>query len=249
MVIIMSKTYVEPNLKTLVIHITYRCNGACDNCSNLCYQARSNEDMSVERIMKIFSESIELDYKWNKIVLQGGECTLHPDFDIICDMLLTYKIYNNPTCVIAICTNGYATKTKKAVEYWGQKGFLIENSYKSDNIMNKIDKYDYIPVNVAPIDIGYNLSKLGCFQSSDCGLTVNNHGYWECSPAAAACRVFDFFKPIGVSLKDVTTENIQNCFDNHCKYCGFMLPFRVKDQTTSKTWEKYLEKYNNAKQI
>ena len=236
--------YETPNLKILVIHITYRCNAKCDNCSNLCYQAPSREDMTVESVQKVITDSINLNYKWDKLVLQGGECTLHPQFNEICQVLLQYKQWNKK-CIVTVNTNGYANLTKKRIETAKQQGFLIENSYKSKKVIDKTYKYDYVPVNVAPIDVGYELQKTGCFQSSVCGITVNNQGYWECSPSAAASRVFPFYKPICTELKDLTEEGAKKAFDDHCKYCGFAFPTaRIKDQQTSTTWQRYFDLYN-----
>jgi hypothetical protein len=237
-------TYETPNLKILVIHVTYRCNATCDNCSNLCYQAPSREDMSVQDVEKVINDSITLNYKWDKIVLQGGECTLHPQFNDICQVLIRYKQWN-PSSIIAVNTNGFATRTQECIKDAEQQGFSIENSYKSKDIIDKTIKYDYIPVNIAPIDVSCELQKMGCFQSSVCGVTVNNQGYWECSPSAAASRVFPFYKPICTELKDLTEDGAKRAFDEHCKYCGFALPTgRIKDQQTSATWQKYFDLYN-----
>lgn len=239
--------FETPNLKILVMHITYRCNAKCDNCSNQCYQAPSREDMSIQAVETVITDSINLNYKWDKIVLQGGECTLHPEFTEICKVLLKYKRWNT-NCIVSINTNGFSEKTKGLLSEMESAGFSTENSFKSKDIMDKTIKYDYIPVNVAPVDVGYTLERMGCFQSSVCGVTVNNQGYWECSPAAGASRVFDFFKPICTQLKDLNDAVAKKGFEDHCKYCGFALPCpRVKEQTTSKTWQEYLDKYNKER--
>jgi hypothetical protein len=240
--------YVTPNMKTLVIHITYRCNGVCENCSNLCAQAPSREDMSIESIQKFINDSVILNYKWEKIVLQGGEPTLHPQFENVCILLEEYKKEHNPNVILSVCTNGYSDHTKKMLIFAEQHSHILENSFKSKEVMNKSYVYEYIPVNVAPVDIGYELQIMGCFQSSTCGITLNNQGFWECSPSAAACRVFDFYKPICNELKDLTIEATKKIFEQHCKYCGFALPApRVKGQRTSPIWEKYFENYNNRR--
>ena len=229
----------------LVIHITYRCNGRCPNCSNLCAQAPSREDIPLEQLKQFLAESVELNYPWKRLYFQGGECSLYPQIDEACRIFAEYKEKHNKEVELWFCTNGTAVFTHKKIKMAEQFGFIIENSNKTMNVLKGIDLIPYIPMNEAPIDVGEPWTE-GCFQSSECGIAMTRDGYWECAPAASSARVFHY-KPLATSLKELTVEKLQCGFKEHCKNCGFAMPNRrrVLEQTTTATWAKALADYKN----
>lgn len=232
-----------PDIYKLTIHITYRCNGRCPNCSNLCGQAPSREDIPLEKLKQLLDESVELNYPWRNIYFQGGECSLYPHIDEACRMFAEYKEKHNKGVELWFCTNGTAVFTRKKIEMAKQNGFLIENSNKKIDILRGRHLIFYIPINESPIDLGEPWT-LGCFQSSFCGIAINKDGFWECAPAAATARVFHYKPPVA-SLKELTVEKLQCRFKEHCKNCGFAMPNRrrVFAQTTTATWAKLLKEY------
>ena len=83
-------------IEKVFINITNRCNNQCSYCFQ--DNSGSKKDMPVELLEKIF---LELDdIKVNKVILSGGEASLHPQFDTILSILKKYKF------TIGLFTNG-----------------------------------------------------------------------------------------------------------------------------------------------
>lgn len=207
-----------PTLKSLEIHCTYRCNLRCAHCSNLIQQAPSLETMTGDRIQEILDESTGLGWPWERMVLHGGEPTLHPLFEDVCRRMAEYRDRSNPSCKVYLCTNGYGNRVSQGIQIAKKYGIIEANSnkgqYKEPNFPDS-----HIPLSVSPIDLGEDYH-LGCFQSSQCGIAVTNQGYYECSPAAAAHRVFGY-DPIATRLADLTVEKLIAGFAKHCGHCGY----------------------------
>ena len=246
-----TKLYGRSNMYVLSPTITWKCNASCDNCSSLCGsgQAPSNEDMTIENIQKLIDESIELKYPWQKWAVSGGEPACHPKCEEIILMMEEYRKKHNPKILLTIVTNGYSQKSKDMNVFALKHNFEIENSNKSEAIIKKTTKIPYIPFNISPKDVKYNVTMISCDQGERCGLSLTNQGYWECTPAAAAWRVFNDYKPICIDLKDLTEELVYKNMEHDCLNCGFALyqAPRVYDQTTSKTWRIAFENYKNKK--
>lgn len=206
-----------PNLRHLEIHVTYRCNmhPPCRHCSNLVQQAPSNEIMPVERIAWLLRESVRLHWPWEWLVLHGGEPTLHPRFEDICRLLADYREDHNVKVKLALCTNGVGDKVLAGIEIARRHGIFIENSHKKPG-----DQFPrHVPISYSPTDLG-EYYHLGCFESSRDGIAFNNQGFYACSPAAAAHRLFGY-QPLATTLSQVTVERLAGGFQQHCQHCGY----------------------------
>ena len=229
-----------PNIHHLEIHITYVCNLACAHCHNLAAQAPSSEMMPAFRVELLLRESARLHWPWAWIVLHGGEPTLHPELHEICTLLHDYKWACNHGVKLAIVTNGRGEKVTAGIEIARQHGLVIENSHKEDG--HEFPS-GHVPVCSSPEDAGEDYH-LGCFQSSQCGIAYTNRGFYECSPAASAWRVFGY-APLATELRDVTAEKLAAGFATHCRHCGYARKELKGDPRApmSKTWAKAIEKY------
>lgn len=241
-----------PNLGSLEMHITYKCNLACNNCTNLIGLAPAPKlDMTLEQIEEFCEESTAVRFPWKRIVMHGGEPTLHPEFERICDLLYEFQVHfppgnYMPSPTIALCTNGMLPKTKTRIKYARERGIAIENSNKEGAAGNPGNTPDYhVEFNVAPIDTGegYNL---GCYQSSRCGIALNHAGFFECSPAASMMRVFGW-KPLARSVAELSVALLAAGYKQHCQFCGLSRDHHPKalEQVTSATWAQKLELYRN----
>ncbi len=204
-----------PNIRHLEIHITYRCNLRCVHCSNLITQAPSNETMPVAQVQDLLDQSAELNWPWEWLVLHGGEPTLHPQFEDICIALHEYQLKSNPTVRLFVCTNGFSKLVAERMEIAAKHNVAPENSRKDGKPLVS----SHVPFSVSALDTGEDYM-LGCYQSSMCGIAYNNHGFYECSPAAAGNRLFGY-EPLATRLKDVTAELLATGFHKHCANCGF----------------------------
>jgi hypothetical protein len=227
-----------PNIRHIELCLTYRCNVPCPNCSNQCTQAPAAGDLPLAEIQRFVAESLELDWDWEWIVFHGGEPALHPEFPAICEILQAYREASGSTARLFVTSNG---TMPQRVERAIKMGFAPAIAPKRGQPL------PYVPVNESPTDLGLEHSE-GCFQSWRCGICLNYLGYFECSPAAAAARVFGY-GPIVKNLRHVTAERLASGYKMHCRHCGFALPGRrrVTKQTSTPTWERALADYAAAK--
>jgi hypothetical protein len=231
-----------PTMKRIEIHTTYRCNLKCPQCINLCSQAPSREDFTIENMKKFISESIELKWEWEWIVLHGGESCLHPQFFDLCQLLVDYRNAHCPETRLILTTNGYTQAVCDRVNKAASMGFVISNSHRENGFSYFCG---HLPYCVSPTDTGEKYTE-GCSESSECGIALTNRGYYECSPAAAAWRVMGY-EPLAKSLQEVSVEKMKEGFKIHCKHCGFSRVGATAvggDKTiTTGTWERKLKEY------
>lgn len=225
--------------------ITYSCNMRCYNCDAMVPQAISKEEMTVQQIGKFINESIENSIYWHHIRILGGEPTLHKDIFIFLDLLLSYRNTHSPETKIQLVTNGYG----KAVQEIIAKipgGIEIENSNKTSNFQPT-----FSPVNQAPIDMAEyqdsDFSK-GCWIPALCGITLDMHGYYPCSAAAAIDRVFGFDK--GKKELPVAKGSLEEMFKDFCKLCGHYYdkingfsPFDIDSEERVQEFEKIQQEH------
>lgn len=229
-------THHRPNLRRLEVHITYRCNLRCNHCSNLITQAPSNETMSLARVDELLADSASLQWPWEWMVLHGGEPTMHPQFEEVCMRFAAYRRDHNPGVEIYLCTNGFGEKVATGIEIAARHGIMIANSGK-----NGIPEIPYhIAFSVSAVDVGKDYM-LGCFQSSLCGISYTNQGFFECSPAGAAHRVFGY-EPMAATLAEVTVERLAAGYAEHCKHCGYA---RVDDPAQITREDKHCQQEAN----
>jgi hypothetical protein len=228
------------------IAITYRCQNRCDNCGTLCTQAPCDfGDLSLEDIERFIKETIDEKHQWGLITLTGGEPTLHPDFEEICDLLCDYKAKNNPGMGFQVVTNGYGRITEECMAYAKSKGMGVGLAYKAGR-----NRCLYVPVNDSPSDNGVPFT-LGCNISQDCGPDFNFLGWYECTPTAAAARVFNY-EPIGKTLHEFLEKTRSDSYiPVHCKHCAHSWPERKREmaQVTSPTWQKAFDDYKERNRI
>jgi len=239
----MSMRY-EPNLGLLEIAITYVCNVKCNNCCTLSTQAptQMTENITLEAIQRFIAESVEVSYPWKWIKLHGGEPTLHPEFLEICRLLADYRNQHNPTCELSVCSNGSRMdKVNAALAL----GFTPQVSVKVKTNKDISGAWmPYVRVNESPKDLG--MEPIDCYVPNDCGLGLNNDGFYPCAPIAGAARVFHYITPCK-HVRDITVENLRTLLA-HCEHCGFAIKQpRAAEQVTSPTWDAKLKEYNASR--
>lgn len=200
------------NKQRIELIVNYNCNLRCCNCDALTSQAPTCERLSIAQIQKFVEESIENEKKWESIRVLGGEPTLHPDILRILDILLDYKHQYSHDTDITLVTNGHGEYVNKIIKKVPSE-ILIENSAKISSIQSH-----FSPVTVAPCDTEGDLDySRGCWIPELCGIALDVHGYYACSFAAAADRVFCL--NVGrKSVKDIM--NLEDQFSIFCRYCG-----------------------------
>jgi hypothetical protein len=227
-------------ISTLELHITYRCNMRCHNCSNLIMQAPARLDMSPALVQSYVEDWVENSYPWVLITIHGGEPCLHPKCVEIAQLLLDYKRDHNPKVTLWWLTNWSSPIVKERAGWIRDMGISLGPADKG------IEQPYYVPVNKSPRDVGVEPTE-GCFQLTDCGMALNVRGYYPCSPMASAARVFDY-PPMCASCSGITESSALAYAMQHCEHCGFALPNepRVNRQVTTPTWETKLGAYRES---
>jgi hypothetical protein len=202
------------NHQVIELNITFNCNLKCFNCARSCRQAPDKADMSIDQIERFIKESENMNRKWRKIVILGGEPTLHPDLLKILELLISYKKQNGNKTTLELVTNGFGSEVKDVLSKIRPE-ILIKNTEK------KSAKNNFWSINVAPVDLAdYAKADYSnkCLITKSCGVALTKYGYYFCSNAAGIDRVFGF---------DIARKKLPPDGDEMveqavllCRYCG-----------------------------
>lgn len=252
-------------VKDIQLYINTACNMACHNCDAAVRIAPNKKEMmTVDQIKRFVAESNDLGIKWERILLIGGEPTIHPNLieiiNTIRNGLSIYKVTKKPgkdggisgrqdlfgeemgiESGIGLLSNG--KKLPKMLEYYEKAGYVnVDSDNKETN-----DQFFY-PVNIAPMDNPNfreedNDTYATIQKYCQCpGFCLTPYGYYSCTTGFAISRVFGL--DIGIKqLKDVSKESITGHFKQLCKRCGYfneMAPFDVPEEHTQYTKETKL---------
>ena len=230
----------EVKYRIVKLEIMNRCNMACVNCSRMCGPAPSDEMMTVDQIKKFVKETFEQNWKWNEILLFGGEPTLHPNLLEMVEVLNTYR-EKDPTVKLLINSNHIRQDVIKSLpKYVGLRGWLKTSNFQKG----------HEAVNKAPIDVGHSLvfENNPCLAHDSCGFSLSKYGYYFNGSCYTIDRILGF--DIGVkTLKEVLDSKFKLLDDQQailCKYCGRALPAKDKKsdtQITSPFWAKTFTEY------
>ena len=97
---------LQYKLRNLTLELTNQCNLRCKMCG--IWAEPHKDNLSISDIKKILNLPL-FEFPIGSVSLTGGECFMHPDFDVIFKLLsvmhIKHKISN-----IHIVTNGYLTE-------------------------------------------------------------------------------------------------------------------------------------------
>lgn len=229
----------RPNIDVLELHITYRCNVRCHNCSNLCAQAPAVEDLPVANVEYLLGRCHDAGHPFKLITVHGGEPALHPQALDIARLLVAHRAATG--CGVWWLTNLSTPEIERTIRAIQDIGI---NPGVAQKDPSRRDIYTYVPVNMAPMDTRESYCH-GCYLTESCGIAYNRLGFWPCSPMAAAARVFGY-SPAATAPEEIDEEVMATKMIEHCLLCGFAAinEVRVKEQQTSETWRRALHAYN-----
>ncbi len=208
----------RPSHKRIVIDITTSCNLHCVDCCRSCgvNQAISDENLSLEQIEKFISQSIEQKRKWEEIVIEGGEPTLHPDLPGIIELLLDFRKKYALHTQIKVLTNGFSEESKKMTHFLIKKNIDVFNSHKTSH-----HNQDHCGFNYAPCDLsefrGFDFSQ-GCYLPAFNGLGLTRHGYYPHPICGGIDSVFGF--DVGRKRLPGKQDFMRDLFKKLCPLCG-----------------------------
>ncbi len=223
-----------PSHRSIIIDITEACDLGCIDCSRSCgnEQAPSDAHMTIAQIERFIYESRQQDRKWEVILIEGGEPTLHPHFHDILAMLAEYVSRDSPRTVLQVNTNGYSEAGRTIMKYI-PRGVVSYSSAKTRRIQE-----DHLLFNLAPVDLGRDFDfdfTQGCYLPAFYGLGLNRYGYYPHPNCGSIDRVFGF--DIGRKSLPLPGDNLDEQFPQLCRYCGIFLYFNRK-AASLEPWKK-----------
>ena len=236
----------------IILDVTYACNLKCVNCNRSCRHAPSDDFMTLSQVERFIGESVDQKRTWRQIWIEGGEPTLHPEIDLILDILLDYRKKYSPLLKIQLNSNGFGDETVRQLERIGKRIKIYSSEKTSPEVK------DFCVFNLAPCD--FEVFKdtdfsMGCYLPSFHGLSLNMNGYYHCSCAGGMDRVLG----LDIGLKklpkreDLWWKKSMSAF---CRYCGH---FPVNNRhylsvelpqvsyLISDSWYKFFEAFNTRK--
>jgi hypothetical protein len=217
----------------IIIDLSHCCDLSCPDCNRSCGvdQAPAEEFISLEQIRRFIDESIAAGRRWRRIMLEGGEPTLHPQLDGILSELQRYRRSHAPECEIQLCSNGHGARARRIL---GQLpgGIQAKNSAKSAGPQKR-----HIAFNTAPIDLAEFARAdyaQGCYIQRIFGLGLTRSGYYPHPICAGIDRVFGF--DIGLKNLPAPGADMTRQMDRLCPLCGHFREFRNRDRGLLKMW-------------
>lgn len=211
-------------LDRIIIDLTHECDLACLDCNRSCGagQAPAAESIGLEQVRRFVSESLDSGKRWRRIMLEGGEPTLHPQLDEIIAELQRYRRSGHADCEIELCSNGHGPRAAQMLQRHSG-GVLTKNSAKFPR-----PAQGHFAFNVAPRDLpgfaGADYSQ-GCYIHRIFGLGLTRSGYYPHPVCAGIDRVFGF--DIGLKSLPATAGDLVAQMLRLCPLCGHFREYRL----------------------
>lgn len=225
----------------IAIIITNDCDFGCDNCHALASQAPSTDYMDVLQIEKVLDDFDKFNKEWKRILIYGGEPTLHPQLDKIIDIFESYHKRHDST-EIMLRSHGQKN-SKKIINRLPE--WIVVRDYEQGFKKHRVKTHR--PMTIAPCDLEEHQNanfSIGCRLSTKCCRAVLGNEYFPCSPGAHINRVAG----LDIGEKDVYKGIFGEMIEKKkilCRLCGLFVyhPYPYPKDVSS-TWRKILDDYN-----
>lgn len=221
-------------LDRIIIDVTHRCDLGCRDCNRSCGagQAPAAEEIDPEQVRRFIAESAAAGRRWRRIMLEGGEPTLHPRLEEILDILLRYRREHAPGCVIELCSNGHGERARRVLAGL-PPGVAVKDSAK-----RPVAEQGHLAFNVAPADLpafaDADFSE-GCYIHSIFGLGLTRAGYYPHPVCGGIDRIFGF--DVGLKRLPAAAAELAGQMRRLCPLCGHFREFRRGGRRTSR-WRR-----------
>lgn len=238
-------------MKHLKVNITYVCDMGCPNCNRATRHCPSNhgENLTPEQFAHMLSESARVNYPWARMVLTGGEPSMHPKISDMIDVMMDYKHSHNPNMYACVCTYHHPRFFHKLEEAKVKHpDLVIQDTQKEKPRIHRYATY------VAPIDdprYGPDHPYNGCHHGGHlCGLCYDYQGFHACVCGAAISKVFGFDIAIK-NIEDLNRDNFMRQYQTLCARCGYYKPARAHGtrEPMSAVWKKAVAEYKLRRKI
>jgi len=210
----------------IIIDLSHCCDLSCSDCNRSCgaNQAPADEFISLEQVRRFIAESIAAGRRWRRIMLEGGEPTLHPQLDDILSELQRYRRLHAPECEVELCSNGHSPRARRMLSQL-PRGFRAKNSLKS-----AAKHKGHFGFNIAPVDLPEFAQAeytQGCYIPRIFGLGLTRSGYYPHPICGGIDRVFGF----NIGLKKLpTVADMAGQMRRLCPLCGHFRQFTAESR-------------------
>lgn len=233
---------LRPRSGKLELHLLYNCQLACRHCNRQSFLREAHTPpMTVDDVIEVLYQAQQLRW-FPAILLIGGEPTLHPDFDRICELCREFanlgarlglgypekglqglvQLWSNQTTPAAreaaarVRDRYQISVCEQTIKQGGTIPLQVYSSGEKEGY-----EFDIQDIMVSPADMGY--TRTHCWQhgAEICGISVDSQGYSPCSTGGAVAGM--------LGLQGVRTKVLADLFDPEkvaemtrklCAHCG-----------------------------
>lgn len=226
----------------LELHLTYGCNLACRYCNRASnFPIAHTPPMTIEQIEEAVGNTPALE----RIILVGGEPTLHPDIVRIAE----YCVSVSPQ--VRIFSNGYSEKSREIIGKLERMG--IPNDGGDQKLKGSVDHSAANgTIMQSPADCGFDRTH-SCEWAGTrgCGYSVDSVGVTACSIGGMIDGLLrlGLRENAGHDPKRADADQLRAL----CKHCGSAWPFlarptdlyEFRGHQVTRTWRDALERWTN----
>jgi len=234
------------------IDLTYACNLRCHDCNRSCRQAPQALEISLDRIRRFVSDSIERGIEWKRVRLLGGEPTLHSRFE---DILFSFAEYKKryPRTRLELVTNGYGRQVlRKLLQV--PPFFHIENSMKRSDTQTSFYSFNNAPCD-RPEFRATDFTN-GCSNLEKCGMGLTPLGYYPCAISGGIDRIAGW--NIGQKEIPEQSDDMLDILAKACPLCGrfasrVFIPYDIMPKSAigqvTESWEHLYDEWNKRRRV
>ena len=215
----------------LEIHVDYRCDLMCTSCSRGSFLRKPHTPpITLAQIKDAFRQADEL--KWTpRVIIIGGEPTLHPEFYDICKTARNWSRGHKPDDFVQVFSNGHSEKARALLDKVRLEldCSIFKDEWKTASRVGGEEGQSqwHLDMFVSPEDAGLPFQG-HCYQhaSEICGVGFDSYGFSLCPTGLSVGAL------LGESGGVYRTKRLADIFDpvwaeratkEMCKHCGYAM--------------------------
>jgi len=208
------------------LDITSSCNLSCVDCTRGCDILGSEYkrgNLSLADVKQFIAETENLNHKWKRIKVVGGEPTLHPEvLDIVA---VLYEHCRSRGTLLSFHTNSATSKTRQIYKSLQAKFPSLMGFSSPKTLGQTIYPQFFITPWINPEDIGEKnaIQKGACWCPTECGMGLSSTGYGICCGIHMYVRAYKTDSEIKTLADLFDPDKIVAHIERFCTHCGITL--------------------------